>query len=178
MILVVSIGAIGRWLSYGCRRLPMDQYANFALLYPKCAISQTMKVREVSVIMRSSPGADPASKIKGGTISVIFSSQVSLRVYFVRGLKYTSQHRCDNKIGRQNGLIWRMLFSELYKIVVKKVTFVGFKEDRPNRPHWIRTPTSTMPSKGYSYRNFEEFVFCYSCNLELFFMTKEWRYRK
>jgi len=32
-----------------------------------------------------------------------------------------------------------MLFSELYKIMVKKVTFVGFRVgDRPNRPPWIR----------------------------------------
>jgi len=33
----------------------------------------------------------------------------------------------------------RMLFSELFKIMVKKVTFVGFRGgDRPNRPPWIR----------------------------------------
>jgi len=30
-------------------------------------------------------------------------------------------------IGRQNGLKSRMLFSELYKIMVKKVTFLGFR---------------------------------------------------
>jgi len=28
MILVVSTGVNGRWFSYGCRKLPMDQYAN------------------------------------------------------------------------------------------------------------------------------------------------------
>jgi len=42
----------------------------------------------------------------------------------VRGTKYTSQHCCNN--GRQNGLISWMLFSELYKIMVNKVTFEGF----------------------------------------------------
>ena len=32
-----------------------------------------------------------------------------------------------------------MLFSELYKIMVKRVTFVGFRGgDRPNRRSWIR----------------------------------------
>jgi len=35
-----------------------------------------------------------------------------------------------------------MLFSEFCKIVVKKVTFVGFREDRPNRTLWIRTSFS------------------------------------
>ena len=40
--------------------------------------------------------------------------------------------------GRQNGLISRKLFSELYKIMVNKVTFVigGY---RLNRPPWIHT---------------------------------------
>ena len=39
------------------------------------------------------------------------------------------------KHGCQNGLISRMLFSELYKIILKKVTFVGFMGcDRPNTP--------------------------------------------
>jgi len=33
------------------------------------------------------------------------------------------------------GLISRMVLSELYNIMVKNVTFVGFKGgDRPNRP--------------------------------------------
>jgi len=35
------------------------------------------------VIMSSSPGADPASKLRGA-ISVLFRSQVSSRVYSVR----------------------------------------------------------------------------------------------
>jgi len=35
MILVVSIEVIGRWLSYGCRNLPMDQYANCRTIVPK-----------------------------------------------------------------------------------------------------------------------------------------------
>jgi len=35
MVLVVNIGAIGRWLSYGCRKLPMDQYANCRTIVSK-----------------------------------------------------------------------------------------------------------------------------------------------
>jgi len=35
MILVVSIEVIGRWLSYGCRKLPMDQCANCRTIVPK-----------------------------------------------------------------------------------------------------------------------------------------------
>jgi len=35
MILVVSTGVNGRWLSYGCRKLPMDQYANCGTVVPK-----------------------------------------------------------------------------------------------------------------------------------------------
>jgi len=46
-------------------------------------------------------------------------------------MKYTSQHCCDKTIGRQNALS-RMLFSELYKMMVKKVASVGFMGgDRP-----------------------------------------------
>jgi len=46
---------------------------------------------------------------------------------FVRETKYTSQHCCDKTIDGKIGLISRTLFSELYKIMVKKVTFVGFR---------------------------------------------------
>jgi len=45
IFLVVSAGVNGRRLTYGCRKLPMDQLANCGtiVLYPKCAISQAMK---------------------------------------------------------------------------------------------------------------------------------------
>ena len=60
-------------------------------------------------------------------ISVIFGRQLSLRVdcctrdevYFTTLLWQIS--------GLQNGFISRMLFSELYKIMVDKVTFLGFR---------------------------------------------------
>jgi len=65
-------------------------------------------------------GADPASKL-GGAISVILCSEVSLRVH------YCKRHEVDfatllwQNNGQQNGLISRMLFSELYKVIVKKL---------------------------------------------------------
>jgi len=34
MILVVSRGVNGRWLSYGSRKLSMDQYANYGTIVP------------------------------------------------------------------------------------------------------------------------------------------------
>ena len=70
------------------------------------------------------PGADPARKFRG-EISVVFGSQVSLRVlYCNRDDVYFTTLLWQNK-RRQNGLTSRMLFSELHKM--NKVTFVGFK---------------------------------------------------
>jgi len=96
------------------------------------------KFREVSEIMSSSPGADTASKCRGGDFRSIWQSSLitglfckSVEIYFTTLLW--------QKTGRQNDLISRLLFSELYIIVVKKVTFVGFREDRPNLPPSIRT---------------------------------------
>jgi len=54
-------------------------------------------------------------------------------------MKYTSQHRCD-KTKDDKSLMLR-LFSKLYKIIAKKVTFVGFRRGRP--PPWIRPCTTT-----------------------------------
>jgi len=70
----------------------------------------------------------------GGAISVIFGSQVSLRVHYCKRDEVYFTTLLWQHNGRQNGLISRMLFSELFKIMVKKVTFVGFRGgDRPNR---------------------------------------------
>jgi len=44
----------------------------------------------------------------------------------VRRMKYTSQHYCDKTMDNKMALS-QMLFSELYKIVVIKVTFAGFR---------------------------------------------------
>ena len=72
----------------------------------------------------------------GGTISVIFGSQVSLRVHYcTRDEVYFTTLLWENS-GRKNGLTSPMLFSELYKIVVNKVTFAGFRGERS--PPWIR----------------------------------------
>ena len=64
-----------------------------------------------------------------------FGRQVSLRVHYCKRdeVYFTTLLRQNN--GRQNGLISRMLFSELFKLMVNKVTFIGFRGggDRPNR---------------------------------------------
>ena len=62
----------------------------------------------------------------GEVISVTFGSQVSLRVHSsMRDEVFFITLLWQNS-GRQNGLISPMLFSELFKIMVKEVTFVGF----------------------------------------------------
>jgi len=62
-----------------------------------------------------------------GAISVIFGNQFSSRVHYCkRGEVCFTIVLCQNN-GRQNGLISRMLFSELFKLMVKKVTFVFFR---------------------------------------------------
>jgi len=79
-------------------------------------------------------GATPVSKL-GGASSLILGSQVSLRVHYCkRDEVYFTTLRQQNN-GRQNGLISRMLFSDLGKIMVNKVPFVGLRGgDCPNRP--------------------------------------------
>ena len=86
-----------------------------------------------------SAGAGPANEFRGGAISVIFGSQVSLRIHFCkRDGVYLTTLLWQNSL-RQNGLISRMLFSELHKIIVKKVTFVGFRGAiAPIASPWIR----------------------------------------
>jgi len=56
-----------------------------------------------------------------------FGRQVSLRVHYCKRdeVYFTTLLRQNN--GRQNGLISRMLFSELFKLMVNKVTFIGFR---------------------------------------------------
>ena len=76
--------------------------------------------------------ADPASKVRGA-ISVIFGGQISYRLCYCKKdeVCFTTLEWQSN--GRQYGLVSRMLLSELYKIVVNKVTFVGFRgADRPS----------------------------------------------
>jgi len=54
-------------------------------------------------------------------------------------MKYTSQHCCDKTINGKNGLLWRLLFSELHIIMVNEVTFEGYRGPiTPTAPPWIR----------------------------------------
>ena len=78
--------------------------------------------------------AEPANKFRGGDFSDIWQSSPitgSLDEVYLTALLWQNN-------GRQNGLISRRLFCELFKIMVKNVTFVGFKGgDRPNCPPWM-----------------------------------------
>jgi len=101
-----------------------------------------------------STGADPASKGRGA-VSVIFGSQVSLRVHYCERdeVHFTTLLWQNNE--RQNGLKSRMLFSELHKIMAKKVTFIGFRgRGRPNRSPWIRPCQSTQWMLSTPARNY------------------------
>jgi len=91
-------------------------------------------------IREASTGADPASKFRGGRDFRNIGSQVSQRLpYCKRDEAYFTTMLWPNN-GWQNGLILRMLFSELYKIMVNKITFAGFMGG--DRPLWI-PPVST-----------------------------------
>jgi len=84
-----------------------------------------------------------------GAISVIFSSQISFAgslAYCKRDEVYFTILLWQNN-GRQNG-VSRMLFSELYKIMVNKVTLVGFRGvDRPPGSAPVRTCIAWMDPK-------------------------------
>ena len=87
-------------------------------------------VREASTQRR----IQPASLGGGGDFRNI-GSQVSQRLpYCKRDEAYSTTMLWLNN-GWQNGLISRMLFSELYKIMVNKITFVAFRGG--DHPLWI-----------------------------------------
>jgi len=90
-------------------------------LHPICVLSHLMRACK-----HFNTGADPASKFRG-RFQWIFASQVSLWVHYCKRdeVHFTTLLWQNN--GRQNDLISQMLFSELFKIMVKKVTFIGFR---------------------------------------------------
>jgi len=57
----------------------------------------------------------------GAAISVIFSSHVSLRIHYCKTDEVYFTTLLWQNNGRQNDLVSRMLFSELKKIMVKKL---------------------------------------------------------
>ena len=84
----------------------------------------------------SRTGADPASKFRGRAISVIFGSQVSLRVHNCKSdeVYFTALLR-----QKQWTTKWPYIVNAVFQIVQnhgEKVTFVGYRGggDRPNRP--------------------------------------------
>ena len=81
----------------------------------------------------SSPLDEPSQgriqpvRLRGQAISVLFGTQVLCRFrYCKRDEAYFTALLWQNN-GRQNSLKSQMLFSDLYKIMVKEVTFTGFR---------------------------------------------------
>ena len=94
---------------------------------------------------------DPASKVRRRPISVLFGSEILLRVHYCKRDKVYVKTLLGQNNGRPNGLIPRMLLSELQNIMVNKVTFVGFRVVyRPNRPPPV-VPGSAPTGKSISY---------------------------
>ena len=94
----------------------------------------------------------------GGEISLIFGSQVSLRVHCCKRDEayFTTLLWQDGR--RQNGLKSRSLFPELYKIMVNKVTFIGFRGggDRPNLPLDSPLLIMSLPNKSVRTLNYNK----------------------
>jgi len=62
-------------------------------------------------------------------------AEVSLRVHYCKRNEDNVTTLLWQNSRQQNDLTSRKLFSELYKIMVNKVTFIGFRgENRPSRP--------------------------------------------
>ena len=103
-------------------------FSAFLKLWPSVGKSYlTLKdLLKTSVLLHTNQGRIQPVSLRG-VISEKFGSQVSLRVHYCKKdeVYFTTLLWQNNRC--QNGLISRMLFSELCKIMVNKVTFVGFK---------------------------------------------------
>jgi len=88
-------------------------------------------------------GASPASNVRMRAILLTFGNQVSSRIRSttVREMKFTSQHCCDKTIGGNVALYRECCFPN-YKIMVSKVSFLGFN-GRPLQLH----PTGFAPER-------------------------------
>jgi len=75
---------------------------------------------------RNQEQIQPAVRLGVGAISIIFGSKVSLRVHYCKRDEDNFSTLLWQNSGRQNGLISRMLFYELYKVMLNKATFAGF----------------------------------------------------
>jgi len=68
-----------------------------------------------------------------GAISVIFGGQVSLGIHYSKRDENNFTTLLWQNNGQQNGFTTRKLFSELYKITVNVVIFVGFRRIRSTK---------------------------------------------
>jgi len=74
--------------------------------------------------------ADPVSKFTGGNFSNIWESSLMTGSLLYKRRSILQKILLWQNNGRQNRMISRMLFFELYKIMVNNVTFVGFRGGR------------------------------------------------
>ena len=84
------------------------------------------------------PRGGSSQYVSGGTIWMIVGSPISLWVHYCKRDKVYFATLLWQNNGRQNGLISRMLFSELFKIMVKKAIFAGFRGRSPQSPPCTR----------------------------------------
>ena len=105
------------------------------------------------------PGVDLASMVRR-EISAKFDSEVSLRVHYCKRNEACFATLLWQTNGPQNSLISWMLFSELHKIMVNKVSFVRFRGA-------IANPLGSAPDVdtnthclylGYTYNGFFKLV--------------------
>ena len=75
-------------------------------------------------------------------------------------MKSTLQHCCDKTNGQQNGLKSRMLFCQLYKIMAKIFTLVGF---RGVIAPWIRPCPEFMIGRTFSFSHCISTLFIWCC---------------
>jgi len=86
---------------------------------------------------RPTSRADPASRVRGGIFQYYLVVEFDYGFTTVREMKYTSQHCCDKTLDGKLALNPRILYSELQKIMVSRVTFVGFRGVAPFGIAWI-----------------------------------------
>ena len=95
--------AVENWKTFSYTK-PLPNFKSFL---PGCILTERCK---------RWTRADPASTAGGGAISVIFGSQASLLIHYCWWDEVYFTTLLSQNNGRQNGLISRMLLSELYTL--------------------------------------------------------------
>jgi len=125
-----------RWSS--CCRVISSSFLKFPSHSPIMSSILLMSVtyERVFLAVKLTAGSEKPIWL-GGRFQWYLVSQVSSLCHYCKGGEVCITTLLWQNNGRQNGLkLWR-LFSKLYKIMMNKVTFVGFRgSDGPNRLFW------------------------------------------